>query len=422
MPGTVGALVCAPPRSDDAAVSNPASQPGPAAAERQRVWLGLAAFYAASFAALGLYMQFLPAWLHEVQGFDARDITVVLSAQTISRTFAGPLWSQRVDRRGRVRQMLTLLSLGSAGAFALYGVADRLLVGWVVSFVFGCLYPPMLPIADAAAVGAAHRTGFAFSRLRTVGSASFLVTIVVAGLLLDALGSGWLYPMLLGTLLATAVAARALPGLAAESAPTVVPGRGPLRALLTSPPFLLLLFASALIQGSHAIYYQLSTVHWQAHGIDKAVAAVLWAEGVLAEIVLLFFAGRLLRTLRPSTLLGIGAVAAAVRWACIAQTVSVPALLAINWLHALSFAATYLGAIRAIEQRVPEGMRGTAQGLVGATNSGLGMVLCGLLGGAAYEAWGGGGAFLSMAGFALVGGACAMGMRARPGSLVHSST
>ncbi|MGK0204740.1 MAG: hypothetical protein ACI9S9_003825, partial [Planctomycetota bacterium] len=49
-----------------------------------RCWLGFAGFYTCSFAVLGIYMQFLPVWLHEVQGFDADDIAIILAAQTIS--------------------------------------------------------------------------------------------------------------------------------------------------------------------------------------------------------------------------------------------------------------------------------------------------------------------------------------------------
>ena len=51
-----------------------------------------------------------------------------------------------------------------------------------------------------------------------------------------------------------------------------------------------LLVASALIQGSHAVYYSLSTLHWRDHGIDEFASSVLWAEGIVAEIVLFFVA------------------------------------------------------------------------------------------------------------------------------------
>jgi PPP family 3-phenylpropionic acid transporter len=98
----------------------------------------------------------------------------------------------------------------------------------------------------------------------------------------------------------------------------------------------------------------------------------------------------------------IGGLAAVGRWIVLASTTSFAALLAANWLHGLSFGATYLGALRALDRRVPAHQRATAQGLLGAASSGVGMVLGALLGGFGYERWGGR-AFLTMAALALAG-------------------
>ena len=88
----------------------------------------------------------------------------------------------------------------------------------------------------------------------------------------------------------------------------------PLLQLFRSKSFVVLLVSSALIQGSHATFYQQSTVHWGEHGIDKGMAAMLWAEGVLAEIALLLFAKQTLDKLRPTTLLILGGSGAVIRW------------------------------------------------------------------------------------------------------------
>lgn len=389
------------------------SESGPIASRAPRTalasWLGLAAFYTASFAALGVYMQFFPAWLHDVQGFGERDIAVVLSALTIARTFAGPLWAQRVDRTGDARAVLRLLAVGSTAAFVLFAWAPSTALAWAVAFLFGCVYPPMHPILDAAAVAVGARHGFAFGRLRMIGSLSFLVVIVAVGAVLERAGSGWVFPILLLALAATAGAAWLVPS--ADRAPPAAGLGAPALQLLRSRPFVALLVASALIQGSHATYYNLSTVHWNAHGIGKSLAALLWAEGVLAEIVLLFVAKHTVDRLRPTTLMAVGGAAAALRWTVVGATTSLPWLFAVNWLHGLSFAATYLGAIGAIQRRIAPHQRATAQGLLGAASSGVGMVGCGLLGGFAYERFAGG-AFLSMAAVAALGVPLAVWLRA----------
>lgn len=373
---------------------------GGAAGDSLRRWYGLAGFYAASFAALAVYLQFFPVWLRHERGLGEAQIAVVLSAQTLARTLAGPLWSHGVDRTGRPRAFLRGLALASVAACALFGGVASLPLLWCASFAFGAVYSPMHPILDVLALQEGARSGFAFGRVRLCGSVSFLVAVLAVGWWLGRAGESAVLPLLLGCLLATALAGLVLPP--GEREPGPVPPRVPWWALLRSPPFVLLLLASSLIQGSHALYYNLSTVHWTANGLDHAEAGVLWAEGVLAEIVLFFVARGSVERLRPTTVMMLGGAAAVLRWVALGEVTSFGGLLLANWLHGLSFGATYLGALRALDRRVPAHQRATAQGLLGAGSSGIGMVLGALLGGFAYERWEGR-AFLTMAALALAG-------------------
>lgn len=371
-----------------------------------RQWGGLATFYAASFAVLAVYMQFFPLWLHDERGLGKAEVALVLSAQTIARTFAGPLWSLRVDRTGRPRTVLLWLAALSLLVFAAFSLAPSLLWLWLCSFAFGCCYPPMHPILDALALQTAQRAGFAYGRVRLVGSVAFLLVILAVGTVLETAPTTIVLWLLVAGLGLTAVAGLGLPRLETP----IAEARSPLRGLLRTRPFVLLLIASGLIQGSHATYYNLSTLHWTEHGIGKGIAGVLWAEGVLAEIVLFYFARGSVERWRPTTLLAIGGLGAALRWCIVGATTSVPVLLAANWLHAASFACTYLGSLRALERRVAPAERTSAQGLLGAANSGIGMVVCGLLGGYVYERWAGL-AFFLMAAFALFGAGLAWILR-----------
>lgn len=378
----------------------------PGEPRRLRLWGGLAGFYATAFVALGVYMQFFPVWLRDERDLDKATLSVVLTAQTISRTLAGPLWAQFADRLGRPRAVLLGLAAASALVFCLFAVVHAPLWLWCVSFAFGCLYSPMHPILDALTMHTAQRAGFAYGRVRMVGSLAYLVSIVLVGWWLERTASAVVVWLLVAGLGATAAAGLGLP--AVRTAPATE--RAPMLGLLRSGPFVLLLVASGLIQGSHATYYNLSTLHWTEHGIGKGAAGLLWAEGVLAEIVLFFWARSSVERLRPTTMMMLGGCGAIVRWCIVGSTTSVVVLAATNWLHALSFTCTYLGSLRALERRVPASHRATAQGLLGAANSGVGMVVCGLCGGFAYDRWGGF-AFFLMAAFAAAGVGLALVLR-----------
>lgn len=366
-----------------------------------RCWLGFAAVYVAAYAVLGVYMLFFPGWLEREAGFSADEVSLVLAGQTIARTIAGPFLSHRVDRAGHARAMLIALSIASLGAFALFGVSHALAWCWLAAFAFGSVYSPMYPILDAAAMQSAGASGFSFGRLRMVGSLAFLVVILAVGALLDAHGGALVFPLLVGGLAALVAAALLLAPrrgalVTADTAPA------PWWSLLRSRQLLFVFVAAALIQGSHATYYNLSKVHWSHHELSNTVAAVVWAEGILAEIAMFWLAPRFAERLRPTTLMVLGGAAAIVRWCVVGATTSPAWLLATAWLHALTFAGTYLGSLRALERRVPPHQRATAQGLLGAFSSGAGMIVGGLLGGLLYRRFEGF-AFFAMAAFAAFG-------------------
>lgn len=383
--------------------------------ERTRLWLRLCGAYVASFAVLGVYMQYFPVWLRDLRGCSEADITLVFGLQVAARTVAGPLWARAVDRRGNARAILALLAAMSCLCCAGFLLTGTVLELAVCAFAFGCCYPPMHPILDNVALDATQRVGLRYGRIRACGSLSFLLANVLLGLWLSRAASppppaGVVLPLLLGLLVVVFASTPLLPAPPPRHA---VPAERPLRDLLRPGPFLLFLAAAGLVQGSHGPYYNLSTLHWREHGgHDEAIAALLWAVGVLAETVLFFGARGGFDRLRPTTLLLAGALAAVVRWCVIATTTALPWLFASALLHALSFGCTYLGSLRFVQRRVLPGQQATAQGLLGAATSGVGTVIASLLCGQLYAHFAGG-SFYAMAGLAALGGCLAWRLRRR---------
>ena len=356
---------------------------------RLRTVGALAGFYVASFAVLGVYMQFFPVWLQDARGCSAADVTQVLTGQVIARTIAGPLWARRVDASGHPRRVLRLLAVTSVVAFATFLLAHDKLALLLCSTLFGLCYPPMHPILDALTMRTCTPLGVSFGRVRIWGSVAFLTTIVAVGVALPGLNGDaaaraaaapWVYGITLLALCGTVAASITLPDPRAEPA-----RRAPLRELLSSGWFLVFLIGAGLIQGSHAAYYNLSTLHWRDHGVGADRASVLWAEGIVAEILLFAIARRALQDWRPTTWLLLGAVGAVVRWVVLAGTTSVPLLLLTNWLHAASFGCTFLGSLQFIQRRVAYDRHASAQGLLGAACSGVFTALGALLAGQLYE-------------------------------------
>ena len=177
--------------------------------------------------------------------------------------------------------------------------------------------------------------------------------------------------------------------------------------LLRSPVFFLFLAGASLIQSSHAVYYGFATLYWRSAGHSDVMIGWLWAEGVIAEVVLFIFGGTLLARLGPVWLMVVAGLAGALRWGVTGLTADLVPLLVVQALHAFTFAATHLGAVHFIARAAPPSLSASAQSIYSALGTGVGFGVTMPLAGYLYAQFGGG-AFLFMGMMALVGAGCAV--------------
>ena len=375
----------------------------------------LAAFYAAVFLVVGLFMPYWPPWL-ESRGLDAAEIGMVLALTTWAKVAATPIAAGIADRMGRRRPVMLTLACCAAAAFCLYAAADGFAMLALAALALGLCFPPLLPLGENLTVLAARVRRFDYGRVRLWGSLAFIAGAWGGGALMG--GDARLAPALvIAAAVLTALACAALPDVRAPRASGSFSGVG---ALLRDPAFAAFLTVASLIQCSHAAYYGFATLHWRAAGVEPAAVGALWAEAVAAEVVLFAFSDRVLRRFGVAPLLAAAAGAGALRWLVIAATADLAALAAAQALHAVSFGAAHLAAMRFIQRAVPPERSATAQGLYSAVAMGAGMALATMAAGALYES-APARAFQAMAAMCALGGAGALAL-ARPQRRVTSTS
>lgn len=347
----------------------------------------------AIFAAIGVTQPFLPAFL-AARGLTPGEIALALALGSLARLLAGPAAGRWADALGDARLLLgglALLGLLVAGGF----LAAAGLLGFIlVQVLLGIAMAPQVPLADALCLAAARQGLFDYGQVRAAGSVAFMVAAMLAGWLVGVWGYGAV-PVLIGaSMLATLAATLLMP-----RPPPRPPRRasGGFGATLRLPGFARLLLLSGLIQSSHAAYYGFGSIHWTAAGHSTATIGLLWALGVVGEVVLFLLGRRLMARVGPRGMALLAAGAGLLRWGLMASTVWLPALALMQVLHALTFGAQHLAAMHMILRLVPAEQAGTAQALHAALGVGLLMGLLTLLSGPLFAAWGGG-VFLLMAG------------------------
>jgi len=368
----------------------------------------LALFYGAAFAAVGVQLPFWPVWL-EAQGLSAAEIGLVLAAAFWPRVATNPLIAYQADRLGRRKPLMVGLAAATVLGVALFALAAELWAFLLLSALSGACWAAIGPLGEALALQELARRGISYGRVRLWGSLTFVLAAAGTGHLIERSGAGLVLGLLLGFVALTLVACLLLPESTSADGSAEPPQ---LAALLRLRGFWRFVFAAGLIQVSHALYYGFATLHWRAAGHSGTVVGLLWAEGVIAEILVLASAGALFRWLEPHRLLAVAGALTVLRWSVTALGSDLALLITVQLLHGASFGATYLATMHYLRDHTPRELQASAQ----AINASIGFALLfGLV--TPVAGWlfaaAGGSAFWAMAAIAVAG--TALGATLNPG-------
>jgi PPP family 3-phenylpropionic acid transporter len=168
------------------------------------------------------------------------------------------------------------------------------------------------------------------------------------------------------------------------------------------------------MQASHGPYYVFFSIHLQGLGYAGAQIGALWALGVVAEVGLFALMPRLLASAPHVPLFVLCFALTALRWLMLGLLpASVPVLVLVQLLHAVSFGAFHALAIALVHRLFGAARQGRGQALYSSLSFGAG----GAAGSAAAGLiWAGAGAqasWLTAAAAAALGGVVARGIRGR---------
>ncbi len=366
----------------------------------------MATFYAAFFLFSGIQMPYLPAWL-QARGLGDREIGIVLAAPMLIRIVAVPFATRLVDRHGEVQIALAAAATLGAAGYAVMGFAGGFIAILAAYAAFSLVSAPLLPLADSYGLRGLRARGLAYGPVRLWGSVAFVLANLAGGTLLSRLGAGHLVWALTATMAATAVATWQLPR---SPDGAVVATRKPASGgLWRSGMFVAVITSASLIQASHAVLYGFVTLQWTMKGLDGTAIGLLWALGVVAEILLFAVSRRVIAHVGAIEMILLGGIGAVLRWTAMAFDPPAILLPVLQCLHGLSFGATHLGAMDVLSQLAHRQGGATAQGDFSAVQGGTFAAAMGVSG--VLVAAFGSAAYLAMAAVAAIGFAIALAAR-----------
>lgn len=344
--------------------------------------------YALLMIGSGVQLPFLPLWL-AAKGINPAGTGLIVAGMMATRIFGAPLFAWVADHFGNRRLVIQLCAGFGFASYLLLAISNGFGPIMTLALIASFMVAPVFPLTEGFAVDGSTAHKLDYGRLRLWASLSFLSGSLLGGVLLTRLApidTAWIIAAAQGVSLFATTLLPPEPGTRAVTRAVAVGGA---RELFFGSAFPVLLLVAGLGQASHGMLYSFSSVHWTSMGISSIGIGVLWTIGVMAEVALFAYSNRFVEWLGPGRLLMAGLAGGVVRWLLMAFVTSFPLLLAVQLLHALSFASAHLGAMHFIRLMVPSRLRNRAQGLYSAISGGVFLSATVWLSGRLYEVYAG---------------------------------
>ena len=360
----------------------------------------LSGYYFFYFAFLGAFSPYFGLYLQSLR-FSAWDIGLLMSQMQLMRVVGPYLWGTLADRNGQRLRIVRLAGLVALAGFTGFFWLDRLAGMLPAMTLLAFFWSAALPLVETLTFDHLREEHGRYSRIRLWGSIGFIAAVMGTGALLDLLSPQAVLWACWVLLFGIFLMALLLPETGVRD---VARATRPIVSILRQPRVRALLGACFAMSAAHGAYYVFFSIHLDAFGYSKFQVGSLWSLGVVAEILVFVFMGRIARCYSLRAILLACFAAAVIRFLLMGWGAAFPFLMiAVQLLHALTFGAYHASAITAINRWFPGSAQGRGQALYSSLSFGAGGLLGGLISGRVWDGWGAGWVFSLGAMFALVG-------------------
>lgn len=360
----------------------------------------LSSYYFFYFAALGAMVPFWGPYLQS-RGFDAVAIGQLMAILAATKIVAPLLWGHLSDLSGRRMPLVRLAALVCLVTFSGLFLADGFWMVAAAMVFFSFFWNAALPQMEAVTFNHLRLQVSRYALVRLWGSVGFILMVVILGLQLESASLAVVPLWVLGLFGGILVSSLLVPDSAPVSGEQMSPS---LMSLLRRREVIAFLVACFLMQASHGVYYAFYSIHLADVGYSSSAIGLLWALGVVAEVLIFLVMRPLMDRFGARRVLLWSFALAVVRWLLIgAYADSLVVAVFAQTLHAATFGTFHAAAIYVVHDAFRGRTQVRGQGLYSALSFGAGGALGSLVGG---MLWADQGALVS---FGVAAGAAAMG-------------
>jgi PPP family 3-phenylpropionic acid transporter len=362
----------------------------------------LSALYFVYFALLGVMAPYLSLYL-ESEGFSLLEIGQLVSLLMVTKVVAPLLWGSLADKYNknillvRLGAIMTLLCyLGFFWAHTFWSLA-------VVIVLYSFFWNAVLPQIEVLTLYNLAEQKNRYSRIRLWGSIGFIFSVAICGWLFDE-QELTIFPWVLLVLISAIVIVSLLGFSEVKLEKTQIKFGKTFRSQLCRSWILLFFSVSFLLQVSHGAYYTYFSIYLSSLGYPKVQIGMLWALGVVAEIVMFVVMHRWLKRSSIENIMFLSLLLTVIRWVMTAAYAdSLLTITLVQCLHAFSFGAMHVASIQFVHHNFEQQNQGRAQALYSSMGFGAGGAVGAYLSGYVVSAHNYSNAFLVSAVICLLG-------------------
>ena len=344
----------------------------------------LSGFYFFYFASLGVLIPYWSLYLKSL-GYNSLAIGGLVAILPATKLIAPYIWGWLADHTRRSMFIIRVASVLALLSFSLVFVSQQL--NWLifVMLLFSFFWNATLPQFEAMTLNHLGNDTHRYSMIRLWGSLGFIVIAVLMGDLLQSYEADIIPLVVLSTFAVIAFTSFIVP----EKLNTPHAEHSPIWHVIKQPKVFAFLLVCFLMLCSHGPYYTFYTIYLQELGYSSHMIGVLWAVGVLAEVIIFLLMHRLLPVFGARKLLIFTLLLTTVRWLIIGFFAADLSMLFIAQLiHAFSFGVFHAVGISLVHDYFTGSHQGRGQALYSSVSFGAGVAVGSLVSGLLWDQWG----------------------------------
>ena len=325
----------------------------------------LSGFYLFYFALLGATAPFLALYFEHL-GFSPARIGELVAIPMLMRCLAPNLWGWLGDRSGRRLLIVRVGAFCTLASLSLIFVSQSYAWLALVMALHAFFWHAVLPQFEVITLAHLREQSARYTQLRLWGSVGFILAVIGLGKLFEVFSLA-LYPwVLLAIIAGIALSSCWVPDAQPQHAAVAEEGDGFFRQL-RRPGVIGLYLCVALMQLSHGPYYTFISIHLEGLGYSRGMIGLLWALGVVAEIVLFMAMPWLMQRISLRRLLIGSFLLAGLRWLLLGYLAEhLLVLLFAQLLHAATFGCFHAAVIHFVQRSFGSRQQGQGQALYAA--------------------------------------------------------